>query len=123
MYRTEFSLVAWAPSLLDDANDEDECSDFILAITHSEKVEVLSIRTILEQGEENCFIEGITRGKKSIHKGHTQVSFFLPNTNERMILCLKYWIYALFAIACTQSDCAQIQSVLILVRYLCSFEI
>ena len=87
MYRTEFSLVSWAPSLLDDASDEEECSDLILAITHSEKAEVLSIRTILEQGEENCFIEGITRGKKSIHNGHTQVS---PNRNQRVVLCFKY---------------------------------
>ena len=75
MQKTDFSLVSWAPSMLDDASDEEETPDLILAITHKEKAEVLSIRTILEQSEDSCLIEDIKHGRKVIHNGHTKVSF------------------------------------------------
>lgn len=70
MHKTEHSLVKWAPSMFDDANDDDENTDLILAITHNEKAEVLSIRTILEQHGNEGTLEDIFHGKKTIHNGH-----------------------------------------------------
>ena len=75
MHKTEHSLVKWAPSMFDDANDEDENTDLILAITHNEKAEVLSLRTILEQHGNEGTLELISHGKKTIHNGHEKVNF------------------------------------------------
>lgn len=76
MYKTEFSLVSWAPSLLaDEESDMEDNSDLILAITHEKKVDVLSLRQVLAEGKDDCLIENITVGRKSIYDGHTKVQY------------------------------------------------
>ena len=73
IHMTEFSLVAWAPSMLDDESDDEGGHELILAITLNEKVEVLSLERILKEHDDSCILEDITTGKKTIENGHTQV--------------------------------------------------
>lgn len=74
-HKTEFSLVAWAPSIVDDESDSEEDPELILAVTHNEKAEVLSLGTIVQEHGNKCLIDEITTGRQVIANGHSKVRF------------------------------------------------
>ena len=84
---TEFCLVSWAPSIIDEDNDEDE-PELMVAVTYKDKADVFSINTIIERHGNNCLLKDVVFGRKSVSDGHTKVRnsiLFILNSS----VCLK----------------------------------
>ncbi len=70
---TEFSLVSWAPILVDEDGDDEE-QELMVAVSYKGNASVLSLNTIIKSLGSHCSFDDIEDGIKRIENGHAKVN-------------------------------------------------